>query len=271
MGKSNETLFLYKKMPSISAVIITYNEARNIERCLLSLQGIADEIIVVDSFSSDATPVLSRSLGARVVSHAWLGFGPQKNLGIDEAQHSWILSLDSDEELDDDLRTALLLAKAEGLSGVYAFSRLNSYYGKFLYHGAEYPDVKIRLFPKGEVRWNKDLVHEDLVLPPALPVKRLKGFLLHYTFYSISEQVPKSNRYSTLGAELYAVKGKQASWFKLLFSPFFTFVRAYIFKRGFLDGKHGFVVAVFHAYTNFMKYAKLWEIRMKEVQALERK
>jgi glycosyltransferase involved in cell wall biosynthesis len=247
-------------MSSITAVIITHNEARNIQRCLASLKTVADEIIVVDSFSTDDTVAICQQQGAIVKQQAWLGFGPQKNAGIQLASHEYILSLDADEALDDELKASILAAKNQGLQGMYDFTRLNYYYGKFLRHGVEYPDYKIRLFPKSKVRWNDELVHETLLLSPEVPQNRLKGHLLHYTYFTIQEHVAKANKYTNLGAELNYKKGKKASWFKIIFGPLATFLQAYIFKRGFLDGGHGFIVAAFHAYGAFMKYTKLWQL-----------
>ncbi|MBO9199937.1 MULTISPECIES: glycosyltransferase family 2 protein [Niastella] len=247
-------------MNSITAVIITHNEARNIQRCLASLRSVADEIIVVDSFSTDDTVTICKQEGAIVIQQSWLGFGPQKNVGIQKASHEYILSLDADEALDEELQKSILAAKNEGLQDMYEFTRSNFYYGKFLRHGLEYPDFKIRLFPKSKVRWNDELVHETLQIAPGLSLKRLKGHLLHYTYYLIEEHVAKANKYTTLGAELNFKRGKKASWFKILFSPLATFVQAYIIKGGFLDGGHGFILAVFHAYGAFMKYTKLWQL-----------
>ena len=254
----------------ISAVIITSNEERNIERCLRSLSGVVEEIIVVDTHSTDGTIEICRQYGVRLVTHEWMGFGPQKNLGIDAARHPYVLSMDADEALDEPLREAIIEHKKLGLSGIYSFSRLNYYYGKFLKHGLEFPDYKVRLFPRDQVRWNNDLVHEDLICPSALADTLLPGFLLHYTYYSIREQMQKANRYSSLGAELYFQKGKRASWFKILLNPPFTFLQAYILRRGFMDGAHGFVVAVFHSYSNFMKYTKLWELGQPGKDVLDR-
>ncbi|WP_207511425.1 glycosyltransferase family 2 protein [Longitalea luteola] len=247
-------------MSPITAVIITHNEARNIQRCLASLKTVADEIIVVDSFSTDGTVAICQQEGAIVKQQAWLGFGPQKNAGIQLASHEYILSLDADEALDDELQAAILAAKNQGLRGMYDFTRLNYYYGKFLRHGVEYPDYKIRLFPKSKVQWNDELVHETLLLPPDVPQNRLKGHLLHYTYFTIQEHVAKANKYTSLGAELNYKKGKKASWGKIIFGPLATFLQAYIFKLGFLDGGHGFIVAAFHAYGAFMKYTKLWQL-----------
>lgn len=251
-------------MGKISAVIITHNEASNIRRCLLSLKDVADEIIVVDSFSTDGTPDICRSFGeVSVISREWLGFGPQKNLGIAAASFEYILSVDADEALDPVLTRALLEAKAGELSGMYQFSRLNYCYGKFLRHGAGYPDNKIRLFPKNQVRWNDDLVHEGLTITGDPGITRLGGRLLHYTYNGIYEHIRKANTYTTLAAKNGSLKGKRVSWFKIVAGPPFAFVQAYVLKGGFLDGPHGFVAAVIHAFVTFMKYVKLWELEKR--------
>jgi glycosyltransferase involved in cell wall biosynthesis len=221
---------------------------------------VADEIIVVDDFSSDDTVQLCRQEGAIVQQQSWLGFGPQKNLGIGMAAHDYILSLDADEALDEELKASIVAAKQKGLQGLYEFTRSNFYYGKFLRHGFEYPDFKIRLFPKMGVRWNDDKVHENLIVDNTLTTSRLKGHLLHYTYLFIHEHVSKANKYTSLAADNYKASGKKTSWFKIIFSPLFTFIQAFLFKRGFLDGKHGFVLAILHAHGTFLKYIKLWEL-----------
>ncbi len=244
----------------ISAVLITKNEARNVERCLVSLARVADEIVVVDEHSSDGTVALCERLGARVVQQQWLGFGPQKNVGNALARHDWILSLDADEALDETLQCALASAKATGLSGAYEVSRLNCYYGRFIRHGLEYPDRKIRLFPKARASWNESLVHEGLEFTETLPVTRLDGHLLHYTYSTIEEHVAKANRYTTLAAADAFRRGVPPSLAALLGSPVAVFFKAYVLKRGFLDGLHGLVLAVLHTHAAFLKKAKLWDL-----------
>ncbi len=247
-------------MDRISAVVITKNEARNVERCLRSLAPVADEILVVDEFSSDGTAAICERLGARVVQHAWTGFGPQKNLGNGLARHGWILSVDADEALDPFLQRAIAEAKAAGLRGAYEVSRLNFYYGRFLRHGADYPDRKIRLFPRSAARWNGSLVHEGLELSAPLPVTRLDGHLLHYTHLDVDEHVAKANRYTALAARDAFERGKRPSLAKMLLGPPATFLRAYVVKGGFLDGRHGLLVAALHAHATFLKHAKLWNL-----------
>jgi glycosyltransferase involved in cell wall biosynthesis len=247
-------------MDRISAVIITKNEARNVERCLASLATVADEVIVVDDHSTDGTAELCARRGARVVQQAWLGFGPQKNFGNSLASHGWILSVDADEALDPDLQSAIAAAKTQGLRGAYEISRLNWYYGRFIRHGLEYPDRKIRLFPRAGAAWNESLVHEGLELAAPAEVTRLDGHLLHYTYARIEEHVAKANRYTSLAAEDAFQRGVSPSVASLLGSPLAVFLKSYLLKRGFLDGLHGLVLAILHANAAFLKKAKLWHL-----------
>ncbi|HET8542315.1 MAG TPA: glycosyltransferase family 2 protein [Anaeromyxobacter sp.] len=246
-------------MDRISAVLITKDEARNVERCLASLAPVADEIVVVDGFSTDDTVARCERLGARVVRHAWLGFGPQKNLANGLARHGWILSVDADEALDPFLQRAVAEAKAKGLRGAYEVSRLNWYYGRFVRHGLEYPDRKVRLFPRDKVRWNDALVHEGLVFAEPLAVTRLDGHLLHYTYGRVAEHVAKQDRYTSLAAEDAFRRGVRPSLVKLLLSPLAVLLKSYLLRRGFLDGVHGLVLSVLHAHGTFLKNVKLWD------------
>ena len=192
-------------MDRISAVLITKDEARNVERCLASLAPVVDEIVVVDGFSTDDTVARCERLGARVVRHAWTGFGPQKNLANGLARHEWILSIDADEALDPFLQRAIAEAKAAGLRGAYEMARLNWYFGRFVRHGLEYPDRKVRLFPRSKVVWNENLVHEGLRFQEPLPVTRLEGHLLHYTYRRVAEHVAVLLEKSLQAAEVIEV------------------------------------------------------------------
>ncbi len=258
-------------MDRISAVLITKDEARNVERCLASLAPVVDEIVVVDGFSTDDTVARCERLGARVVQHGWLGFGPQKNMANGLARNEWVLSVDADEALDPFLQRAIAEAKAAGLRGAYEISRLNWYYGRFLRHGLEYPDRKVRLFPRSKVSWNESLVHEGLTFAEPLAVTRLDGHLLHYTYAKIEEHVAKANRYTSLAAEDALRRGKRPSIAKTLLSPLAVLLKAYVLKLGFLDGLHGLVLAALHANAAFLKQAKLWDLdRAARAQAVER-
>jgi glycosyltransferase involved in cell wall biosynthesis len=247
-------------MDPISAVLITKNESRNVERCLRSLEGVADEIVVVDDFSDDDTAAICERHGARVVRQRWLGFGPQKNHANGLARHDYVLSLDADEELDPELRAAIRAAKERGLTGAYEVARLNSYCGRFIRHGLEYPDRKVRLFPRSRASWDERPVHEQLRLAGGLAVTRLAGHLRHYTYRSVEDHVSKINRYSTLAADGALARGTRPSVAKMVLSPLATFLRAYVLKLGFLDGLHGFVLARLHAHARFLRHVKLWAL-----------
>jgi glycosyltransferase involved in cell wall biosynthesis len=247
-------------MHLISAVIITRNEERIIGSCLEAVQQVADEIIIVDSFSTDRTVEISKNFGAKIFIREWPGFGPQKIFGVQMASHNYILALDADEILTDEAISEIKNLKETGLKGVYELSRLNFYFGKFLRYGMESPDYKKRLFDRREVQWNDNQIHEDLVVTDGYPVIRLKGRIKHYSYYSIEHYIEKANYYTTIAANELEKKGKKDYYVKLLVSPGFVFIKSYFLKRGFLDGMHGFITALFNARTNFLKYAKLWEL-----------
>ncbi|MGC4000196.1 MAG: glycosyltransferase family 2 protein [Anaeromyxobacter sp.] len=253
-------------MDPVSAVLITKNEVRSVERCLRSLAGIADEILVVDSGSTDGTVAACEALGARVVHQDWLGFGPQKNRANALAAHDWILSLDADEALDEPLRAAILQAKQAGLSGAYASARLNWFYGRWIRHGFEYPDRKVRLFHRGQASWDDALVHESLRLAPGTTITRLPGQLLHRACERFPDHVAKVAHYSALAAQHRLSRGRRPSALGIVFSPLVTFFRAYVVKRGFLDGLHGFVLAAMHAQAALLKQVRLWDLHREARQ-----
>lgn len=244
-------------MHQLTAVIITFNESDHIERCIRSLKGVADEIVVVDSFSTDTTPQICKALGVNFVQQQWMGYGAQKNFGQQLATHDTILSMDADEALDETLQKNILLQKQKGFTKSYSFNRLNNYFGKFIRHGWEYPDFKIRIFNRNHVKWNHAAVHEDLVGIDKKEVVLLKGDLLHFTFKNIDEHIDKMNRYTSLSAIEMHRKGKRGSFFKMLFSPIVYFINGYFLKLGFLDGVHGFTLAKLGAFATYLKYAKL--------------
>jgi len=239
-------------MNRISAVIITLNEERNIARCLESLKGLVDEIIVVDSFSTDGTEQLCKEYGSRFVQQEWRGYSATKNAGNEMAEHDFILSIDADEAISDELRKALLEIKEQGLKGAYGFNRLTNYCGKWIRHCGWYPDKKVRLFPKGQANWQGDHVHEELVLSPALTTTWLNANLLHFSYYTIIEHRERAMKYARLGAE--KVKHKRGLGLKLMLSPLFRFFQMYVLKAGFLDGKAGFDICRITAWEVKMKY-----------------
>ncbi len=252
------------KMASISAVIITYNEAANIEDCIKSLTKVSDEIIVVDSYSTDDTAILAEKLGAKVIRNEFLGHIEQKNFAIKCASHNWILSLDADERCSSKMIDAILAEKVNFSAGAYRFNRLNNYCGQWIKHGGWYPDRKIRLWQKDCGEWGGTNPHDEVIIHNSMQVKKLNGNILHYSYHSYSEHLEQNNKFSTISANALFKKGKNAGLVKLILNPSFRFLREYLLKLGFLDGFNGFVIAINNAHLVFMKYAKLRAIWKSE-------
>lgn len=243
-------------MRKLSAVIITFNEARNIKRCIASLQGVADEIVVVDSYSTDATPSICKGLGVQFHQREWKGYSKQKNYGNGLASNDWILSIDADEALSEELKSSIIAEKQHGKGFNYSYNRLTNYCGKWIHHSGWYPDTKVKMFNRTKDDWQGE-VHEKPTVDLST-VKKLKGDLLHFSYQSVSDHVKRTDTYSTLGAkELYG-KGKRSSILKLLFNPWLKFNKMFFFKLGFLDGMEGFTIALITAYGTFLKYIKLY-------------
>lgn len=245
-------------MDKLSTIIITYNEEQNIAATLDAAWKVSDEIIVMDSGSEDKTKDICIEKGVTFFTQKWLGFGEQRNLAAAKVKNPYILVLDADEVLSRELMESILLLKKNGFTEkVYSLKRLNFYYGKFIHYGMENPDVKPRLYHKDFATWNNKLVHEGLEFGH-LKATKLRGYLFHYTYRTISEHLIKADKYTSLAAEGYFNSGKKKPGFvKLFLSPAFTFIKAFIFKRGFLDGWHGWILAKMHANGVLIKYAKL--------------
>ncbi|MCX6272808.1 MAG: glycosyltransferase family 2 protein [Bacteroidetes bacterium] len=241
----------------LSVVIITFNEERNILRCLDSLEGVADEIIVVDSFSTDKTQEYCLFKGACFVQHIWPGYGAQKNYGNDLASNDWILSIDADEALSVELKKAILDFKAHPTHEAWSVNRLTSYRGHWIRHCGWYPDRKIRLFDRRKARWDLELVHENLKLDPGTGIGHLKGNMLHYSYHTREDQLRQMESFTSLAARQYFKRGKKAGWLKAAFSGPVRFIRDYLVKGGILDGYWGFVVCWYSARTACLKYNKL--------------
>lgn len=241
----------------ISVVIITYNEERNILRCLDSVAEIADEVIVVDSFSTDRTEAICREKGARFVRNPWPGYGAQKNFGNQLAGNDWILSLDADETISLDLRSSIVGIKDNPGAEAYSMNRMTNYCGHWIRHCGWYPDAKIRLFDKRKVSWDLELVHEDLVMDKDIHIDHLKGDILHYSFYTREDHLRQVENYSTLVSRQFYEKGRKASWLKMTISGPVRFIRDYFFRLGFLDGSAGYTVCLLSARAARLKYAKL--------------
>jgi glycosyltransferase involved in cell wall biosynthesis len=244
-------------MINLSVVIITYNEERNIARCLDSVKNISNDIVVVDSYSADKTGEICRSKGVRFITHAFEGYARSKNFADNQARYPYILSLDADEALSPELEQSILEVKANWTHDAYAMNRLTNYCGHWIRHGGWYPDTKLRLFDSRQATWSDALVHENLILQPGSQCGLLKGDILHYSYYTITEHVIRSNYFSDLAAEELFRKGINAGLFKLGISPCMRFIRDYFLKMGFRDGYYGYQIARISAYAVFMKYAKL--------------
>lgn len=238
----------------LSVAIITRNAASQLESCLASVP-FAEEVVVVDSGSTDGTIELARRFGARVIEKEWLGFGPQKQFAVEAASHEWVLCLDADESLSEELRDSITAEIKAPRGFVYTMPRCNRFLGRWLRHGEGYPDWSVRLFHRKHARWSDDVVHEKVVT--TLPILRLRGDLLHDSAETLEKYLDKQNRYTTLQAELLRDAGRRANLLHLLFSPSLRFVKFYLFRLGFLDGVAGLVHIAIGCMNTFNKYAKL--------------
>jgi glycosyltransferase involved in cell wall biosynthesis len=249
-------------MPKLSAVVITLNEEKNIGRCLDSLKGVADEIVVVDSGSADNTRLICEEKGAHFHFHEWAGYIGQKNHANSLASHPLILSVDADEALSDKLRKSILEVKQKPAADGWVMNRLTNYCGKWIRHGGWYPDRKLRLFYRDKFEWGGERIHETIINKDQnVRVEKIDGDLLHYSYYTISEHISQANHFTNLTAGLAVEKGKKAGLLKLLISPGFKFIRDYFFRLGFLDGYYGYVICRISAQATFMKYSKIRQIR----------
>jgi glycosyltransferase involved in cell wall biosynthesis len=248
--------------PKISACVTTFNEERNIRRCLQSLAW-CDEIVVVDSFSTDRTVELSREFTDRVYQHEWLGYIGQKNLIRRMASHPWILFVDADEEVSPELREEMEreLAANDGTVAGYEFPRMVNYIGRWIRHGEWYPDIKLRLFFKEKGRSGGQEPHDQVFVNGE--VKLLKGHLWHYTYDDLHDHLETMNRFSSITAQEKLRAESRFSKLDFLFRPPFRFLKAFILRRGFLDGWRGFLIALISAFGVAMKYAKLWELEYR--------
>lgn len=251
-------------MPRLSVAIIAFNEERNIERCLLSVKDVADEIVVVDSGSKDKTEEICRSYAVRFIYHPFEGHIQQKNYAIEQCSGDFILSLDCDEALSEELKKSILSEKSKGFSSpVYKFNRLSNYCGHWVRYCGWYPDTKVRLIKKGTATWGGVNPHDELISVAPEKVIHLKGDLLHYTIASREEHYKQVEFFSTIGAHEAFKKGKKSNALIILSKATFKFFRDYIIKLGFLDGMTGFTIARISAYATYKKYSKLREMHDK--------
>ncbi len=250
-------------MPTLSVILITRNEEVNLEECLASLEGIAQQIVVVDTNSADRTLEIAQKYGALIAQPTdWPGFGPQKNRALELATGDWVLSLDADERLTPALRSEILTAIHHNAHvDCFAIPRLSWYCGRFIRHSGWSPDYVDRLFKRGSAHFSDDLVHERLI--PQGQVARLKTPLLHFSFMNFSQVLQKLDRYSTASAEQAFAKGKTSSPLKAVLHGIWAFLRTYVIRTGFLDGAQGFALAISNGQGTYYRYMKLWHLHQE--------
>jgi len=246
-------------MAPLSAVIITYNEEKNIARCIESVRTVADEIIIVDSFSTDATENICKNAGATFIQHPFKGHIEQKNFALSQANHDCILSLDADEALSPELAAGIAAVKENWQHDGYLFNRLTSYCGQWIRHCGWYPDPKVRLFDRRKASWGGINPHDKIIMAQEATTQHIPGDLLHYTFNSIAEHIAQINTFSEIKAEGLFQKGKRLNLLRLILEPLLKFLKGYVLKAGFLDGWYGLIICTNSAHATFLRYAKLYE------------
>ena len=245
-------------MPKLSVVIITLNEERNLERCLRSIAGLADEVVVVDSGSTDRTKDICSAYGARFIVQPFLGYVAQKNFATEQATHDWVLNLDADEEVSADLQDSIRNVLKAPEAAAYKLGRMTNYCGYWIRHSGWYPDIKIRLYDRRTGRWQGEQIHE--YWEPASTETRIgevRGILYHYSYYTISDHLRQIEKFSEILARRAVNAGKTASILKILAAPGWKFFTDFIIRLGFLDGYHGYLVCRLSATATFAKYSKI--------------
>ncbi|MFO7924902.1 MAG: glycosyltransferase family 2 protein [Bacteroidales bacterium] len=250
-------------MPEISAVIITFNEEANIERCLKSVRNVADEIIVVDSFSTDKTSEICSKYKARFVHNTFNGYIEQKNFALSMAKYPVVLSLDADEALSAELENSILKVKEDWRHDGYYCNRINNFYGKWMRHNSKYPDWVMRLFDKERGSWGGLNPHDRVELRRGSSTARLKGNIEHYSYKSISEHINKVNLFTDIAANAYYKNNISAGYLKIFIHPAWKFFRELIIRRGILDGYYGVVLGGIKSFETFLKYIKLRHLYRK--------
>lgn len=266
--KQREQARVMTRQP-VSGFVICFNEEDQIEACLKSI-SFCDEIIVVDSYSTDRTVELAERFGAKVVQRAWSGYRDQKAFGLSLCTHEWVINLDADERVSPELRENILAALAQpgaGTSGGketcgYYINRVVFYLGRWWRTGGWYPEYRLRFFRKSRVTWGGVEPHEKPIVDGA--TESLGGELEHYTYKNMDEQLSRLHAFSTIAAREEYQLGRRATWKSLLFNPILRMLKFYVLKRGFREGMAGFIVAAFEGYYTLMKYAKLWEHEFEE-------
>ena len=225
------------------------------------MQGIVDEVVVVDSFSTDETRDLAAQCGAKVLTHEFEGHIQQKNYAMRQCEHEWILSLDADEALSDELKDSIQSLKGKAHADAYSFNRRSNYCGQWIWHSGWYPDVKVRLFKKDAGAWGGRNPHDQFIIKKEKKTQHLKGDLLHYTFYTVEQHKKQIENFSSISARAYYEMGRKSNLLKILFSPVAKFIRNYFLKGGILDGYYGLLICSLSAKATYLKYVKLQKIQ----------
>ncbi len=246
-------------MNRITAVVITYNEASNIEACIIALQKVADEVLIVDSKSTDKTRFIAKKLGAKVIETEWQGYSNTKNFGNKIASNNWILSIDSDEVLSEELINNINELQLDEQK-VYALDRLTNYCGQWIKHSGWYPEWKVRLFHRDYTKWEGAFVHEYLKHSKTLSIERIKGKLFHYSYKTKEAHWERIQTYARLSALEMQSKGKQSNIIKMWISPIIRFLKTFFLKMAFLDGKNGWIISIRNAKLVHLKYRILKEL-----------
>jgi len=243
-------------MPKLSIVIITLNEERNILRCIESVKEVADEVLVMDSFSTDRTPEICKSAGVNFIQRTWEGYSATKNYAASLAANDWIFSIDADEAVSAELKDSVQKIKSGSHPLFCEVRRLTNYCGQWIRHGGWYPDIKLRLYDRRIASWQGE-VHEQLVLSAPRERLLLNGDLLHYSYYTTAEHDRQLEKFSALRARELFSKGEQAGWFKIAVKTVSKFLKIYVTRRGFLDGYYGWVIARKSARESYLRYSEL--------------
>jgi len=252
-------------MIQFSGVIITYNEERHIESCIRSLKSVADEIIVVDSYSTDKTVEICKSYNVTVIMQSFLGYIEQKNFALTKASHDYIISLDGDECLSKELQESIIGLKKNWRYNGYCMNRFNNFCGQWIKHSDWYPDKKCRVFHRKKAQWSGINPHDNIILyDNSEKMGFLKGDILHYGYQSYSEFNKKTEHFSEIAAKAYLDKGKKATLWHIFFNPTWAFFKAYFLRLGILDGLNGFIICYQTANLTFLKYIKLWALMKLE-------
>ncbi|MEL7120869.1 MAG: glycosyltransferase family 2 protein [Bacteroidota bacterium] len=254
----------------ISVVVMTYNEENNLERCLKSVEGLADETLIVDSFSTDNTVELAKQLGARVVQHPFKGFISQRKVCVDSATHDYVLALDADEVLSEELKASMLAAKNNWQYDCYYNNRLNRLGNKWIRHGAWYPDRKMRFFDRRKATCSGVEPHDEIKPNEGATIGELKGDLLHYMQTNIYDRVQKINEFSSVAAASLNTKGKKGNYGRVFLKTVARFWSDYLLKQGFRDGFYGFFLAIASAHYAFYREMKLMEMQRVDKDELMR-